>query len=70
MKGIGALEGWALSYLSAGLSQQSTLIVVVNGNLNGNLNGNQNRRLNENLDGTLKGNLDSNPIGNLDGTCM
>ena len=46
---------WALEPNSE-LSQQSTLTVVVNGNLNGNLNGNQNRSLNGNLDGTLNGN--------------
>ena len=49
------------------LSQQSTLTVDVNGNLNGNLKWNQNRNLNGHLNGNLKGKQDVNLNGNLNG---
>ena len=42
------------------LSQQSTLTVVENGNLNGNLKWNQNRKLKGNLNGNLIGKQDVN----------
>ena len=50
--------------LKTKLSQQSTLTVVVSGNLDGKLDGNLDGNLNGNLNGHLAGNQD----GNLNGT--